>query len=662
MGGVGKTQLALEYCLRMKVSGYFRAIFWLDASSRNSLYHSIAIIAQKLLPGRVFNDHHDAATSVRKVLSIWSDAWLMVFDNLDLDDPADFQDIQQFFPYSRRGFILVTSRHPSSNKLGQSVEVGCMDKDEGLRLLQPPEGPEELSAAEEILTRLGYLPLAVDQARVYISKRKLRLRDFLNEYDTRRKGVVEETPRFWQYCRMLPDNKKIPLSLITIWEMSLPLLGVDDTRKSRDVLTLFSFFHSVNISEKIFSCNSGTPIPTSSPLSNFNNNSHWDHLKFEDVVMQMQELSLVQISHRNPNEIVVSLHSMVSEWLRMRLDENAQSLFLTAAISHLENYLNSTEYIYHGHTTRQEALLHLDTICHFAALDTKSNSFFGACFTFGVFYAEQGRLEDAEKMYNRALAHYEKVLGYEHTSTLNTVYNLGKIYNDQGRLEDAEKMYNCALTGKDMVLGSQHESTLDTIHQLGNLHKIQGRLEDAERMLNRALSGKEEALGLDHKSTLDTVYNLGNLYKVQDRPGDAENMYNRALAGKEKALGPCHTSTLNTVNSLGILYKCQGRLEDAERMYNRALAGKEKALGLANTSTFRTVKNLGVLYKLQGRLEDAEKMYNRALAGYEAALGPDHKSTLDTIQNLENLYKSQGRLEDMERVCNDMKRRLINIT
>jgi len=36
----------------------------------------------------------------------------------------------------------------------------------------------------------------------------------------------------------------------------------------------------------------------------------------------MQEQSLIQFSRHNANEIVASLHSMVSEWLRMRLDKD----------------------------------------------------------------------------------------------------------------------------------------------------------------------------------------------------------------------------------------------------------------------------------------------------------------------------------------------------
>jgi hypothetical protein len=44
-------------------------------------------------------------------------------------------------------------------------------------------------------------------------------------------------------------------------------------------------------------------------------------------------------------------------------------------------------------------------------------------------------------LYERALAGREKALGPEHTSTLDTVNNLGLLYADQGKLAEAEAMY-----------------------------------------------------------------------------------------------------------------------------------------------------------------------------------------------------------------------------
>jgi tetratricopeptide (TPR) repeat protein len=58
----------------------------------------------------------------------------------------------------------------------------------------------------------------------------------------------------------------------------------------------------------------------------------------------------------------------------------------------------------------------------------------------GYMYSNQGRHEEAEKMYLRALQGTEKAWGPEHTLTLETVNNLGSLYAKLGRLDKAEKM------------------------------------------------------------------------------------------------------------------------------------------------------------------------------------------------------------------------------
>ena len=155
--------------------------------------------------------------------------------------------------------------------------------------------------------------------------------------------------------------------------------------------------------------------------------------------------------------------------------------------------------------------------------------------SFGILYYSQGKLIEAEEMYQRALRGYEKAWGPDHTSTLDTVNNLGLLYASQGKLIEAEKMYQRALPGKEKAWGPDHTSTLDTVNNLGNLYASEGKLVEAEEMYQRALRGKEKACGPDHTSTLDTVNNLGNLYYSQGKLIEAEEMYQRALRGYEKA-------------------------------------------------------------------------------------------------------------------------------
>ena len=88
----------------------------------------------------------------------------------------------------------------------------------------------------------------------------------------------------------------------------------------------------------------------------FKDDGRWNHFKFEDAIVKMQELSLLQFSHSNESEITVSLHSMVSEWLRMRLEKSSQPTFLNAAISHMKCHLRSMGSI--DHKTQLEGQAH----------------------------------------------------------------------------------------------------------------------------------------------------------------------------------------------------------------------------------------------------------------------------------------------------------------
>lgn len=73
-------------------------------------------------------------------------------------------------------------------------------------------------------------------------------------------------------------------------------------------------------------------------------------------------------------------------------------------------------------------------------------------------------------MLQYALDGYKKVVGLDHTSTLDIVYNLGVFYKEQGRLKEAEEMYQCALEGYKKALGLDHTPALQIVGNLGNLY------------------------------------------------------------------------------------------------------------------------------------------------------------------------------------------------
>jgi len=385
-----------------------------------------------------------------------------------------------------------------------------------------------------------------------------------------------------------------------------------------------------------------------------------DELSFNEAVRLLCEYGLV---HPEPSlgpsskSAGYGVHSCVHSWtisvLNSEWDDDLAELALSCVASEVPETNKDGWWV-----LQQRLLQHVARHKQFITdgkMDVKRMEW--ALHNLGLLYADQGRLAEAEAMYDRALQGYEEAFGPEHISILDTVNNLGNLYANQGKLAEAEAMYDRALQGYIEALGSKHISTLDTVNNLGNLYVNQGRLAEAKAMYDRALLGKEETLGPKHTSTLGTVKNLGILYADQGRLAEAEAMYDRALQGCKEALGPKHILTLDILNNLGLLYAHQGRLAEAEAIYDRALQGYRDALTpellLTYLPALNTMLSFGDLYERTGREDMAKIMYNRALAGYTVVQGPSSKwckQLEDRLQALQiaSVKPNEGRAKSVE--------------
>ncbi|KAG4429852.1 hypothetical protein IFR05_014663 [Cadophora sp. M221] len=180
------------------------------------------------------------------------------------------------------------------------------------------------------------------------------------------------------------------------------------------------------------------------------------------------------------------------------------------------------------------------------------------------------------------MANLTALNGYESSLKTNLVindelaseyHNLGLLYADQGKLVEAERMYQRALEGKEKAWGPEHTSTLDTVNNLGNLYADQGKLVEAERMYQRALEGYEKAIGPSFISTyvpaLNTTFNLGLFYERQADIAIARTMFSRALRGYEQVFGLDHAESetaRNKLCALNVMLRNQALVETGERL------------------------------------------------------------------------------------------------
>jgi len=492
-----------------------------------------------------------------------------------------------------------------------------------------------LLGSEELVQELGGLPLALAQAGSYIHQTNYDVIGYLSLY--------RET-----WSTLFESNTFLSLrdlggrSILTTWTLSYEAIQIK-CPDAAQMLQLWSYFDHGDLWYGLFTPLLSVATTSETKLPEWYAQVVSSPTNFNVVIQALLSYSLAE---RQPTPLAYSVHPVVHQWCYHKTVKNRNATARLALIilgSTVPQQTNRNYWV-----VERRLLPHCNHL-HKVMKDMPvaslkeyggSNLLLYSYHMLGNLCSDQGKLKEAEEMYQRALKGYEKAWGSEHTSTLSIVNNLGLLYRDQGKLKKAEEMYQRALKGKKEAWGSEHTSTLETVNNLGNLYSDQGKLKEAEEMYQRALKGYEKAWSLEHTSTLETVNNLGNLYRDQGKLKEAEEMYQRALKGKEKAWGSEHTSTLGTVNNLGNLYRDQGKLKEAEEMYQRTLKGKEKAWGSEHTSTLETVNNLGLLYRDQGKLKEAEEMYQRALKGYEKARGSNHPNTIRIARNLENLTQN----------------------
>jgi tetratricopeptide (TPR) repeat protein len=486
--------------------------------------------------------------------------------------------------------------------------------------------------AVKLAKRLDGLPLALATAGTYLGQSTSSVGEYLDTYEQHWQNLSHNADELLEYG----DR-----TLFSTWSISLIQIRSQDP-EAAEFLTLLAYFDNQDIWYELVRVGAIHGLAWLTALTETKQ-------RFERAMARLHDYSLLEIIGEG-----YSLHTCIHDWTLQALNHEVSTQYYWLALgcvaSHVKKVSERDFWKINHRLVRHAIRLGHPRLAKVSDEGELNEGDLHGLHDLGLLLKGQGKIAEAEQMYQRALAGKEKTLGPGYMSTLDTVSNLGDLYRLQDKMMEAEQMYQRALGGYKNALGPDHTLTLDTVNNLGVLYHHQGKIIEAEQMFQRALTGYEKALGPDHRSTLNTVDNLGVLYRDQGKMIEAEQMYQRALAGWEKALGPDHRSTLKTVDNLGVLYRDQSRMVEAEQMYQRALAGREKALGLDHTATLATVNNLGALYRLQGKMVEAEQMYRRALTGREKVLGPDHISTLNTVDNLGILYHHQGKMMEAEQM------------
>ena len=233
LGGVGKTQTAVEYAYRHR--DQYRAVLWVRADTETSLASGYRELAEVLgLPEKDESDSNEVVAAVRRWLGR-EPGYLLILDNAD--DPAL---VKPYLPPDPKGHVLLTSRAHNFDVLGIRKPIGLpvLTPDEALEFLvkrtgrEGPLDPAERDAARTLAGELGYLPLALEQAAAYMVEHEEAFSVYLAAYRALRLKLLDE---------MGPVAGEYPETVRTTWKRSFDAVA-EASPASIALLRLSAFF------------------------------------------------------------------------------------------------------------------------------------------------------------------------------------------------------------------------------------------------------------------------------------------------------------------------------------------------------------------------------------------------------------------------------------
>jgi tetratricopeptide (TPR) repeat protein/transcriptional regulator with XRE-family HTH domain len=626
LGGVGKTQVALEYAYRYAQD--YQAVFWLRADNRAALVAGFLEMAQALqLPER---DERDPITAVTAVKG-WcghQTSWLLILDNAD-----ELSSLAEFLPTLVRGHIVVTTRTQALGRLAHGIEIGTLDSETAALLLQRRAGllavdaplaktdETNRTAALQIAEELGYLPLAIDQAGAYLEETQCGLQQYLDLYRSRRTDLL---------CRRGGVVQDHPDSVATTWSLSFAAIQ-HRSALAADLLRLCAVLHPDGIPEELFLQAAAQLGPVLSTLE-------MDPLQFNQAVAVIQGYSLLRRSSR---EHMLSIHRLVQVVLQDTMSPQEHALWIDRATAGLNAVFPEVRHQRWEQWTQCGRLLpHVLGAATASGMEHNTPELASLLTKAADYLLQSAQYEQAEPLYQRALTIYDQMPGCEHPHVAFPLNGLADLYREQGRYEQAEPLYQRALHLWE-TLGHKYLEIPSPLNNLALLYKRQGNLQLAEQLLRRHIFLVEQRLGPQHREVAAPLNNLAILYAEHGNHRQAEPLLQRALSIDEQTYGKEHPEVAYSLTNLAEVYREQGWFEKAEPLYYRALHIREQALGSEHPQVASPLKGLADLYREQCRFEEAEPLYQRALAILRQHAA-EQLDIADILHDLARLFELRG--------------------
>lgn len=464
MGGLGKTQLAVEFAYRY---GYqFKGVHWLDMREAGTLDSQIALCGSKMeLP----NYPPTQPEQVLDTLNEWKQNGprLLILDNFE--DISAANAVLADLTHSNLRLLITSRWRDWSANLGLNrLPLDEFSEDESLAFLRKyiPAERESETEINTLAKHLGYLPLALELAGRYLEKQpRLKIKDYLTQLE---KALEHKSMQNWK-----AEQKSLTghdLSLLQTFAQSWEQVKNPTTQKLFICLGY---------------CAPNTPLPyeiLDAALGEEKDNC-------DECLSELLGLGLLKDGN--------SIHPLLAEYARSFDSDRTHLSPFTEGIADLSRQTNADENKAGNYSLYSPLLPHARALAEYA--ETAALESAGALWnSIGYHIKQLADYFGARSVYERAIKIWEAVLGKDHTDVAAAVNNLGGVLQALGDHAGAKAAFEHALQIDEAAFGPDHPNVATDVNNLGLVLKALGIHAGAKAAYERALQIFEKFLPPDH--------------------------------------------------------------------------------------------------------------------------------------------------------------------